>query len=88
MGISIEETRLGKIDGVQIYARKDDQGRPPVLDAIDLDRSKIEDIAQKLSRRGYGVMRQTKARAVKVRHLFQARWAGDGPPPEDPIAGL
>jgi hypothetical protein len=88
MGIAKEETRLGKIDGVQVYARKDVAGKPAALDAIDLDRSKIDAIAEKLSRRGYGVMRQAKARAGKVHYLFQASWAGDGPPPDEPLAGL
>ena len=60
MGIAIEETKLGKIDGVQVYARKNDAGKPAELDAIDLDKSKIDAIAEKLSRRGYGVMRQTQ----------------------------
>lgn len=88
MGIAIEETKLKKIDGVQVYARKDDADKPAILDAIDLDKAKIQAIAEKLSKRGYGVMRQTKARAGKVRYLFQARWAGDGPPPDDPLAEL
>jgi len=88
MGIATRETKLKKIDGVQVYARKNDADRPAVLDAIDLDQSKIEAIADKLARRGYGVMRQTKARAGKVRYLFQACWAGDGQPPDDPLADL
>jgi hypothetical protein len=88
MGIRTEETKLKRIDGVQVYARKNEAGKPAVLDAIDLDRSRIDAIAEKLSRRGYGVMRQTKIRAGKVRYLFQARWAGDGQPPDEPLAGL
>lgn len=88
MGIAIEECKLGKVHGVQVYARQNDSGKAAVLDAIDLDRSKIRSIAEALSKRGYGVMRQSKARAGKVRYLFQARWAGDGPPPENPLAGL
>jgi hypothetical protein len=88
MWIAREETKLKKIDGVQVYARKNDADRPAVLDAIDLDRSKIDAIAEELSRRGYGVMRQTKARAGKVRYLLEASWAGDGQPPDEPLAGL
>ena len=88
MGIATEECRLGKIQGVQIYARRNDAGEATVLDAIDLDASKIRSIAEALSKSGYGVMRQSKARAGKVRYLFQARWAGEGPPPENPLAGL
>jgi hypothetical protein len=86
MGIAREETKLTKIDGVQVYARKNGEGRPAVLDAIDLDKSKIEAIADKLARRGYGVMRRRKSRAGKVRYLFQATWAGDGPPSDEPLA--
>jgi hypothetical protein len=88
MGIATEETRLKNVDGVQVYARKNDAGKPAEIDAIDLDRSKIDAIAEKLSRRGYGVMRQRKARAGKVRFLFKATWAGDDQPPEDPLEGL
>jgi hypothetical protein len=88
MGIAKEETKLKKVDGVQVYARKNDASKPAVLDAIDLDKSKIEAIADKLSRRGYGVMRQRKPRVGKVRYLFQATWAGDGQPPDEPLAGL
>ena len=88
MGIATEETKLKKIDGVQVYARKNDADKPAVLDAIDLDKSKIDAIADKLARRGYGVMRQRKARAGKVRYLFQATRDGDGQPPDEPLAGL
>ena len=88
MGIAKEETKLMMIDGVQVYARKNDADKPAVLDAIDLDESKIEAIADMLARRGYGVIRQRKPRAGKVRYLFHATWAGDGPPPDEPLAGL
>ncbi len=88
MGIATEECKLGKVDGVLVYARRNQAGEAAVLDAIDLDHSKIQSIAEALANRGYGVMRQTKVRAGKVRYLFQAQWAGDGPPPEDPLAGL
>ena len=36
------------IDGVQVYARKDEQGKPPSIDAIDQDERKIRDIADRL----------------------------------------
>jgi hypothetical protein len=88
MGIAIEETKLKRIDGVQVYARKNDADKPAELDAIDLDKDKIDAIAEKLSRQGYGVMRQRKTRAGKVRYLFKAIWAGLGQPPDDPIEGL
>jgi hypothetical protein len=88
MGIATEETKLKKVDGVQVYARKNDAEKPAELDAIDLDKSKIDAIAEKLSKLGYGVMRQRKKRAGKVRYLFKATWAGLGQPPDDPLEGL
>ncbi len=88
MGIAIEETRLKAIDGVQVCARKNDAGKPAELNAIDLDKDKIDAIAEKLSRRGYGVMRQRTIRAGKTRYLFKATWAGPGQPPDDPFEGL
>jgi hypothetical protein len=88
MGIATQETKLKMIDGVQVYARKNDADKPAEMDAIDLDKSKIDAIAEALSRRGYGVMRQRKTRAGKVRYLFKATWAGEGQPPDDPLEGL
>jgi hypothetical protein len=88
MGIATEETKLKKIDSLQVYARKNDADKPAELDAIDPDKSKIDAIAEKLSRRGYGVMRQRKIRAGKTRYLFKAIWAGAGQPPDDPFEGL
>jgi len=88
MGIATQETKLKVIDGVQVYARKTDADKPAELDAIDLDQSKIDAIAEELSRRGYGVMRRRKTRAGKVRYLLKATWAGEGQPPDDPLEGL
>jgi hypothetical protein len=87
MGINTEETKLHTIDGVTVYARKNDQDKPAELDAIDRDKFKIDRIAERLFRRGYGVMRQRKPRAGKVRYLLKANWAGSGQPPDDPFAG-
>ena len=53
-----QESKLHVIDGVQVYARKDERGKPSKLDAIDQDEPKIRDIADRLFRRGFGVMRQ------------------------------
>ncbi len=77
--------RLSTIDGVVVYARKDEQGRFSVLDAIDQDPQKIRAIADRLWRRGFGVMRQRNPRAGKVFYLFKATWAGPGEPPDDPL---
>ncbi len=82
---SQEETRLHQIDGVIVYARKDEHGKPAVLDAIDPDEGKIRVIADRLWRRGFGVMRQRNPRAGKVFYLFKATWAGPGEPPDDPF---
>jgi hypothetical protein len=79
------ETRLHTIDGVIVYSRKDQHGRPSVLDAIDQDEQKIRAIADRLWRRGFGVMRQRNPRAGKVFYLFKASWAGPGDPPQDPF---
>ncbi len=73
---------------MQVYARKNDADKPAELDAIDLDKAKIDAIADRLFRRGYGVMRQRKTRAGKVRYLLKATWAGAGQPPDDPFEGL
>jgi len=88
MGLATQETKLKMIDGVPVYARKNDAEKPAELDAIDLDKSKIDAIAEALARRGYGVMRQRKTRAGKVRYLLKATWAGEGQPPDDPLEGL
>ncbi len=80
-----EESRLKTIDGVVVYARKDAHGKPTIVDAIDQDERKISAIADRLWRRGFGVMRQRNPRAGKVFYLLKASWAGPGDPPEDPL---
>jgi hypothetical protein len=84
-GTAQGETRLAIIDGVVVYARKDEHGKPSILDAIDQDEEKIRAIADRLWRRGFGVMRQRNPRAGKVFYLFKANWAGPGDPPDDPF---
>jgi hypothetical protein len=85
LGTAPAETRLHTIDGVVVYARKDKQGKPSLLDAIDTDERKIRAIADHLWRRGFGVMRQRNPRAGKVFYLFKAKWAEAGEPPDDPF---
>jgi hypothetical protein len=85
-GTRPEESKLHQVDGVQVYARKDEHGKPTSLDAIDQDEAKIRDIADRLFRRGFGVMRQRSPRAGKVFFLLKATWAGPGDPPDDPFA--
>ncbi len=63
------------------------QGRPTKIDAIDQDERKIRDIADRLHRRGFGVMRQRNPRAGKVFYTLKATWAGAGEPPDDPFDG-
>ncbi len=78
---------MHKVHGVQVYARPDERGKPTKVDAIDVDVEKIRDIADRLQRRGFGVMRQRSPRAGKVFYTLKATWAGDGPPPDDPFDG-
>ena len=80
-----QESKLGKIDGVTVYARRDAQGKAAVVDAIEEDERAIRAIAARLQTRGYGVMRKRDPRAGKVYHVLKARWAGAGPAPEDPF---
>jgi len=86
-GTRPRESRLHVVDGVQVYARMDEAGKPSDLDAIDQSEGKIRDIADRLFRRGFGVMRQRSPRAGKVFYLFKATWVGPGEPPDDPFDG-
>jgi hypothetical protein len=86
-GTSEGETRLHTIDGVVVYGREDSHGQPSILDAIDRDEQKIRAIADRLWRRGFGVMRQRNPRAGRVFYLLKATWAGPGDPPDDPFDG-
>jgi hypothetical protein len=63
----------------------DDRGRPTKLDAIAQEEEKIRVIADRLQRRGFGVMRRRQPRSGKVFYLFEATWAGAGEPPDDPF---
>ncbi len=84
-GTQPQESRLHNVDGVVVYTRKDQHGKPTCVDAIDEDEAKIRAIADRLQHRGYGVMRQRNPRAGKVYYLFKATWAGPGDPPDDPF---
>ena len=81
-----ESAKIHKVEGVQVYARMTRASRPVDLDAIDQDEEKIRDIADRLFRRGFGVMRQRSPRAGKVFYLFKATWPGPGEPPDDPFS--
>ena len=61
------------------------RGQLTGLDAIDEDESKIRQIADRLQRHGYGVMRERHNRAGRVYYTCKASWAGRGTPPDDPI---
>lgn len=80
------EAKQHKVDGLLVYVRNDKQGKAARLDAIDVDARKIRTVADRLQRRGYGVMRQRHPRAGKVYYVFKASWAGRGEPPEDPFS--
>ena len=80
-----QQTKVHEIDGVQVYGRKGPEGRSTNLDAIDEDEEKIRRIADRLQRRGYGVMRQRHNRAGRVYH--SSRHLGrTGAPPDDPFS--
>lgn len=80
------ETKWHKIGAVQVYARRDDCGRPIKADAIDEDEAEIRRIADRLQRSGYGVLRERAPRKGRVFHRLNALWASDGDPPEDPFS--
>ncbi len=84
-GTEAQESKLHLVDGVQVYSRPDADGRPSKVDAIDVDEGKILAIADRLQRRGFGVMRQRSPRAGKVFYTLKATWAGAGEPPEHPL---
>ena len=81
----LDETRIHSVDGVAVYARKDKHGKPSSIDAIDQDENKIATIADRLWRRGFGVMRQRSPRAGKVFYVLKAKWAGHVDAPENPF---
>jgi hypothetical protein len=84
-GTEPQESKLHVVDGVQVYSRLDAEGRPSKVDAIDRDEGKIRAIADRLQRRGFGVMRQRSPRAGKVFYTLKASWSGAGEPPEHPF---
>ena len=77
--------KLHKYQGVQVYARMDKQNRLGVVDAIDQDERAINEIADRLQRRGFGVMRKRDPRSGKVYYILKAQWVGQGEPPEHPL---
>jgi hypothetical protein len=79
------EAKLREVEGVQVYARMDEQGKPSKIDAIDQDERKIREIANQLQLKGFGVMRQRSHRAGKVFYLLKATWVGEGEPPDNPF---
>jgi hypothetical protein len=86
IGSTPAEAKTHQVDGIQVYGRKGPDGKLSIVDAIDVDEGKILEIADRLQRRGFGVMRQREARAGKMYFLFKATWAGAGDPPDDPFA--
>jgi len=81
------EAKLRKVEDVQLYARRDEDGKLEGLDAIDFDRGKIRRIADRLQRRGFGVVREVSKRSGQTHYRFKAIWAAPGDPPEDPFEG-
>ena len=70
---------------MQVYARKDRGPAHARSTRSTRTSRKIRDIADRLQRRGFGVMRQRDHRAGKVFYLLKATWAGAGEPPDDPF---
>ncbi len=81
------EPKLAKFQGLQVFGRKDDQGRSTKIDAIDEDPEKIRQLGDFLQKRGYGVLRERNPRAGRVFYRLNAIWVGPGDAPQDPIAG-
>lgn len=75
------------VEGVYLFGRKDDEGHYSKLDAIDRDERKIRDIADRLQRRGFGVVRRRNPRAGRVYYTLKATWIGQGEPPDHPLGG-
>ena len=71
-----QESKLRVIDGIQVYSRMDEEGKPSKLDAIDQDERKIRHIADLLFRRGFGVMRS--AAPGRARSSISSRRPGPG----------
>src|ERR1700748_1717651 len=79
------DNKWHKVGRVQVFARRDDRGRPVKADAIDEDDDQIRAIADRLQRAGFGVLRERNPRAGRVYHRLQAVWVGPEDPPEDPF---
>lgn len=81
-----EERIIAEVEGVRVFARDGDTSGPARdLDATAEDESKINRIADRLQRRGYGVQRQELKHGGRVRHTLQATWAGRDEAPENPF---
>ena len=50
-GTSKPESKLREVNGVPVYARTDNRGRPGEVDAIDFDEAKIREIADRCNAR-------------------------------------
>jgi len=84
-GTTPTESKVHKVDGIQVFGRKGPDGHFSNVDAIDVDEGKIREVADRLQRRGYGVMRRSEVRAGRTYYLFKATWAGAGMAPDDPF---
>ena len=84
--LNFEESKLCKVGIVQVYGRRDGHGKPCMIDAFDEDEDKIIEIADRLHRLGYGIIRRRKPRAGRVYYRLKATWAGPGDPPKQPLS--
>jgi len=79
------EMRLARLEGVQLYAHRDEAGRPNEISAIHEDRTRIDDLADRLQQAGYGVLRERNPRSGRIYYRLRATWPGPGAPPEAPL---
>jgi hypothetical protein len=80
------KTKWLKFGDIQLFARRDESGKPTRADAINEDESQICALADQLQKAGYGVLRERVPRAGRVYHRLRAVWAAAGDPPEKPFS--
>ena len=87
MGTAIKESKLTKIDGVQVYTRKDNAGKAGGARRHRSGRIEDRGHRHKLARRGYGV--SAGARSGPARSTSCSRRPGRRRPSAHvPLAGL
>ena len=72
------EIKWHKFGPVQLYARRDENGKAVKADAIDEDEEQVKAVADHLQKVGYGVMRE---RACRGRAVSSIACGPSGPAP-------